>query len=134
MELFSLSADELLRSRGALAQVDGIPTHELADQKYDIEAMLQCCYAEEASYWAQEEGSRLCAKPFFFERVAILSRKAKDFAQEVAICERWVSIISDYKSQPMVKKKRAALAHKGPRSIAIIARLKVARAELKKHS
>lgn len=50
MELLSLSADELLKSRGAMPLVDGIPTHELADQKYDIEIMLQCCDAEEENY------------------------------------------------------------------------------------
>ena len=106
------------------AELDGTPTYELADQgKNDLQTMLDCCSAEVTSYWRQPEGERLCAAPYFFERAAILSRKAKDYAGEVQACESWKAIITDYKRQPMVKSRQAALVHKGPRSEAILARL-----------
>ncbi len=113
MELLSLSADELLKSRGAMPLVDGIPTHELADQKYDIEIMLQCCDAEEENYWRQPGGRRLCAAPYYFMRAAILHRKLKEYAEEIAICKRWKAIAANYASQAIVKSGRAAQNHKG---------------------
>ncbi|WP_025126482.1 hypothetical protein [Pseudomonas sp. PH1b] len=114
-------------------KVGETPTHDLAESgKHDPEIMKACCEAEAAGYWRQPEGTRICAAPYYFERLAILHRKAKDYASEIAICEQWKVIINDYKSQPMVKNGRAALVHKGPRSEAILARLKKARELLKK--
>lgn len=119
-----LTSEDLMRQMGILAQVGGKPTFELADSgKNDIEVMRLCCDSEESNYWQQAEGTRISAAPFYFERLAILSRKEKDYAQEIHTIERWKAIISDYKSQSMVKAGRAALVHKGPRSIAITARL-----------
>lgn len=94
--------------------------------------MLRRCEIEEASYWRQPKGERACAAPYFFERAAILLRKSKDFAGEIAICERWKAIADDYKKQPLVRAKQAALVHKGPRSAAILARLSKAKELLKK--
>lgn len=109
-------------------EVGGVPTYELAESgKNDLETMRACCEAESKSYWRQPEGSRLCAAPFYFERLAILCRRAKDYSGEVSICEQWKTIISDYKSQPVVIDGRAALVHEGSRSEAIISRLKKAR-------
>lgn len=114
-------------------EVNGIPAHELAETcKDDLEVMLACCLAEESSYWRQPEGERLCAAPFCFERAAILLRKAKEFSEEVSVCERWKAIANDYKRQPMVKARQAALVHKGPRSEAILARLTKAKELLRK--
>lgn len=129
-EPVSISVSQLL---GVDARVDGVPTHALAQSgKDDIVTMQLCCESEAATYWKQPEGHRLCAAPFYFERLAILHRKSGNYADEVAICEQWKVIIGDYKSQPMVKAKRAALVHKGPRSIAILARLPKAKELLRK--
>ncbi|WP_181295179.1 hypothetical protein [Pseudomonas sp. Q2-TVG4-2] len=108
--------------------VNGIPTYELAETgKHDLATMLACCAAEADSYWRQPEGERLCAAPYYFERAAILLRKSKDYSGEVAVCERWKAIANDYKRQPIVKARQAALAHEGPRAEAILARLKKAK-------
>lgn len=110
------------------AEVEGIPTYELAEPgKNDLKTMQACCEAESKNYWRQPEGSRLCAAPFYFERLAILCRRAKDYSGEVSICEQWKTIISDYKSQLIVLDGRAAQVHEGGRSEAIISRLKKAR-------
>lgn len=119
-----LTSEDLMRQTGILAQAGGKPTPELAESsKNDIDAMRLCCDAEELNYWSQVEGARICAAPFYFERVAILNRKNKDYTSEISVIDRWKAIIGDYKSQPMVRAGRAALVHKGPRSIAIAARL-----------
>lgn len=110
------------------AEIGGVPTYELAEPgKNDMEAMRACCEAESKIYWSRPEGSRLCAAPFYFERLAILCRRAKDYSGEVSICEQWKTIISDYKSQALVIDGKAALVHEGGRSEAIISRLKKAR-------
>jgi len=113
MTFFSVGSADLMRRNNALAEVDGIPTHELADQKYDIEVMLQCCDAEEENYWRQPGGRRLCAAPYYFMRAAILHRKLKEYAEEIAICKRWKAIAANYASQAIVKSGRAAQNHKG---------------------
>lgn len=114
---------------GIQAKVGSTPTYDLAhSERHDIAVMLECCDAEEANYWRQPAGDRLCAAPHYFERVAILCRKAKDYPAEIAICERWKAIAKDYGAQPMVKAGRAAKVHRGPRSVAILDRVKKARA------
>ncbi len=121
------------RERTMKPEVNGTPTYELAETgKHDLAAMLACCAAEADSYWRQPEGERLCAAPYYFERAAILLRKAKDYSGEIDICERWKAIANDYKRQPMVKARQAALAHKGPRAEAILERLKKAKELLRK--
>jgi hypothetical protein len=107
----TISAEQLLRTAGALAEVDGRPTYELADKKNDLKIMLKCCKAEERNYWQQPPGERLCAAPFYFQRAAILFRKQKDFEAEIAVCLRWVEMAEDYKEQPMVASGNAAQVH-----------------------
>lgn len=128
IDALSISSEDILRGAGAWASVDEKPTFAFAEtHKHDLRMMRRCCDAEESTYWSQPEGRRLCSAPFYFERAAILSHKAKDYAGEVSICERWERIISDYMAQSMVTERRAAMVHKGPRSIAILARLPKAR-------
>ena len=134
MSFSNMSSKDLMRKSNALAVVDGRPTHELADQKYDIDAMLQCCDAEDINYWGQQEGARLCAAPFYFERAAILLRRNKDYLGEIAICMRWKAITDDYKGQSIVKAKHAVLTHKGPHSIAILSRPAKAKELLRKQN
>lgn len=120
---------------GVQARVGDTPTYELASSnKHDLSVMLECCDAEEANYWRQPPGERLCAAPYCFQRVAILCRKAKDYRAEIAICERWKAIAKDYGAQPMVRAGRAAKNHKGPGAEDIINRMKKARALLAKSS
>lgn len=73
--------------------VDGKQTWELAaEKKHDIEYMKKCCDAELKTM----EATGLVASPYYFERVAILSRKKKDFRQEIQYCETYIRLIEDY--------------------------------------
>lgn len=116
---WSLKAEDALRQSRALAEVDGRPTSSLADRKDDLEAMLSCCDAEEATYWRQAPGSRISAAPLFFERAAIILSKRKQYTDVVTICDRWVAIADDYRNQPMVLNGSAARCHLGPRAQSI---------------
>ncbi|WP_242611439.1 hypothetical protein [Kerstersia gyiorum] len=109
---------------GLQANVDGVPTYKLASQKDSLEVMAACAEAEANTYWAQPLGERQCAAPFYFERAAILYRKAKQHDDEVRICESWIAIDEDFANQT------AALAGgtpSMPRSQAIHARIGKAR-------
>jgi len=132
---YSISAAGLLADQGMLAIVDGQPTHAYAKtHKHDVDMMLRCCKAEEDVYWAQEgDGPRLAPAPYYFERAAILSRKAHDYSGEVAICERWVAMAHDFKER-MAQNPETSIADvtKGPPSRGIFERLPKAQALLAK--
>ena len=102
--------------------VGGKQTWELADEKkHDIEYMKKCCDAELKTM----EAVGLVASPYYFERVAILSRKGKDYRQEIHYCETYIRLVEDY----YAKRGAAGIAdvRKGPRFQAILARIPKAR-------
>lgn len=73
--------------------VDGKQTWELAqDKKHDLEYMKKCCDAQLATLVKAD----LVPAPYFFERVAVLSRKDKNYDQEVAYCEKYIRVVEDY--------------------------------------
>ena len=123
-----------LRSQGALAEVDGQPTYALVHMKDDLAVMHACVDAETENYWRQQDGHRIAPAPFFFERVAILHRKSKNYEAEIAVCELWVALLEDYRSQGFVKRGSGAKVWLGPKSRKIIARLPKARELLKRQS
>lgn len=114
------TSGDLLVSGGLQAMVDGVPTYHLSNQKDNLDVMAKCAVAEIENYWNQTEGARLCAAPFFFERAAILYRKAKQHTDEVRICEAWVGIVDDYSQQDANK---YAQVHLGAKSQAILKRM-----------
>lgn len=93
----------------------------------DVDAMLRACTAVENEYWGKLSGFRLAPAPFYFLRAAILCRRHRDYAGEVAICERWVKLLHDYESQEEVKRGLAARLGEGASAKKIISRLGRAR-------
>ena len=107
--------------------VGGKQTWELADEKkHDIEYMKKCCDAELKTM----ETVGLVAAPYYFERVAILSRKTKNFRQEVHYCETYIRLVEDYYAKRATE--GIADVRKGPRFQAIYARIPKARELLAK--
>ena len=75
---------------GGVNLVDGKQTWELADEyKHDLPKMLECCQAELRT---MEQAGQIPA-PFYFERAAILLRKAKEYESEVKLIELYLSAI-----------------------------------------
>lgn len=73
--------------------VDGKQTWELAkDRKHDLDAMKKCCDAELSTY----KKTGLIPAPYYFERVAILSRKEKNYTQEIKYCEKYIKVAEEY--------------------------------------
>lgn len=98
--------------------VNGKQTWEHAEEKkHDIEYMKKCCDAELKTM----EKADLVPAPYYFERVAILSRKERDYQQEINYCENYINTVEMfYKTHDT---KGLADVRKGPRYKAIVKRL-----------
>ena len=108
--------------------VDGKQTWELAEEKkHDIEVMKRCCDAELKTM----NKADLVPAPYYFERVAILSRKEKNYKQEVYYCEQYIEKVEAFYSKNGTE--GIADVRKGPRYKAIVKRLPKARELRDKH-
>lgn len=98
--------------------VDGKQTWELAEvKKNDLEDMKRCCDAELKTM----DKAGLVPAPYYFERVAILSRKVKNYQQEIFYCEQYIEKVELFYSKNGTE--GAADVRKGPRFKAIVKRL-----------
>lgn len=77
---------------------DLIHTH-----KDDLETMINCCMQEEIEFVSTPDGKRRLPPAIFFQRVAILQRKQKNYQAEIDACERWLNIVAAYSSQAFVQ-------------------------------
>jgi hypothetical protein len=102
--------------------VNGKQTWELVDEKQnDLEVMKQCCDAELQTM----DKAGLVPAPYYFERVAILSRKKKNYQQEILYCELYIERVDMFYS--INGTDGVADVRKGPRFKAIVKRLPKAR-------
>lgn len=109
--------------------VDGKQTWEYAEDKiHDLHYMKKCCDAELKTI----DKAGLVPAPYYFERVAILYRKEKNYEQEVAYCEKYIETVEIYYQKNGTK--GIADVRKGPRFQAIVKRLPKAKELLAKQS
>jgi hypothetical protein len=107
--------------------VEGKQTWEYAEEKkHDLEYMKKCCDAELKSM----EKTGLVPAPYYFERVAILSRKEKNYQQEIEYCENYINAVKKFYKKH--GNKYGADVRKGPRYQAIVKRLPKAKELLAK--
>lgn len=112
------SGDYITQMAAGANLVDGKPTWQYAESdKDDLDAMLKCCEAELKTM----EVAKVVAAPFYFERAAILLRKAKQYDSEVKICERYINAVEQYYSNSA--KPHEADVRKGPRFLSIQKRI-----------
>ena len=116
------SGELIAEATGGANLVEGRQTWELAEEKkHDLEHMKRCCEAELQTM----EAAGIVAAPYYFERVAILSRKARNYQQEVHYCETYVRSVNEF----YARHGTAGMAdvRKGPRYKSIATRLEKAR-------
>lgn len=98
--------------------VDGKQTWELAeDKKHELSTMIKCCDAELATY----RKTGMVPAPFYFERVAILYRKQKNYSQELKYCEGYIDVVEEYYNKNNLSQNEGVKM--GPRYKAIVKRL-----------
>lgn len=121
------SGELITQLAGGKNLVDGKQVWDYAGtHKHDIECMKECCDAALKTM----EVTGFVAAPYYFERVAILSRKQKDYQQEIYYCENYINSV-----ECLYEKRGAediADVRKGPRYQAILKRLPKARELLSK--
>jgi hypothetical protein len=84
-KMFEANTDDFL--------IDGEDYVEKAEEKkHDIEYMKKCCDLE----LRKMEEKNQVPVPFYFERVAILSKKEKNYEQEVKYCEDYVNAVNQF--------------------------------------
>lgn len=80
------------------ANVNGVPTYELAEKgKHDLDLMLTCCEAEIKAF--ESNRGQLAPAPFYFERAMILLKKEKRWEELIEIAECYFKMIEEYKSK-----------------------------------
>lgn len=80
------SGDLITQCAGGSNLVDGLPTwHYAESKKNDLQFMLRCCEAEMLTM----QKADFVAAPYYFERAAILLRKAKEYEREILVCESY---------------------------------------------
>lgn len=85
------------------AKVDGKPVYEYAEShKNDLEMMKRCCDEEINNF----KKNMIAPAPFYFERVAILSNKIRDYKQETTYCELLLNALRDYNKFMISKGKK----------------------------
>ncbi|MCG7598890.1 hypothetical protein MHM84_03765 [Halomonas sp. McH1-25] len=129
-ERAGVSSVSIVEAMGKQSKVDGKPIYEYAEShKHDVDKMLECCRAVENMYWSHGE-MKLAPEPYYFERAAILSRKAKDYSGEVSVCERWIAMEDDFMAWRQGNQHRGVNISGSPRAKRIRERLPKAKAKL----
>lgn len=119
------SQDYITKAAGGANLVDGKPTwHFAKEKKDDLNYMTRCADAELATMKA----TGLPAAPYYFERVAILLRKNKQYGEELQYCERYIHLVEQFYAGQDTSKM--ADIRQGPRYKAITARVPRAKALL----
>lgn len=84
------SASKASARSGGSPRTSEVPQDNVTAQadKHDIDAMKQSCEMELKKRRSRND----VPAPYFFERAAILSRKIKDYQQEIDYCERYLKM------------------------------------------
>ncbi len=93
---------------------------------HDIDAMIRCCDME----LKKKRSPKDLPAPLVFERVAILSRKEKNYSQEITYCERYIKMTEVFYKKHGTE--GLTDVRKGARHRSIVERLPKARALLEK--
>lgn len=110
------------------ADVEGVPTYELAEQgKDDLDLMLTCCESEIKAF--KDNNEELAPAPFYFERATILLKKEKKWEELIKVAEQYFSAIEEYKKKA---KPYSAKVWLSPHQETIMKRLDLAYSRLKK--
>ena len=83
-------------SKYTQAQVEGVPTYELAEQsKHDLEVMLACCEAELKNF--HTNSWQLAPAPFYCDRATVLLSKMKRWTELIEVAEAYLCALDEYK-------------------------------------
>ncbi len=123
------SGELIAETTGGANLVDGKQTWEYAKKgKHDLLTMKKCCDAELKTM----NKTGLVPAPYYFERVAILSRKEKNYRQEIKYCELYIDTVEKFYQKNDAT--QMADVRKGPTYQSIVKRLQKAMDLMKKQN
>ena len=70
-------------------------TQSLLDDKDNIKTVVDCCRDE----IQKSVDTWIMPAPKYFEQVAVLSRKEKNYQNEIAICDMYIKLVKKYASE-----------------------------------
>ena len=70
-------------------------TQSLLDDTADINTVVNCCRDE----IQKSVDTGIMPAPKYFEQVAVLSRKEKNYQNEIAICDMYIKLVKKYASE-----------------------------------
>ena len=70
-------------------------THKALDEKTDIKIVVDCCREE----IQKSIDTGIMPAPKYFERAAVLSRKEKNYQNEIAICDMYIKLVKKYATE-----------------------------------
>ncbi len=70
-------------------------THKALDKKTDIKVVVDCCREE----IQKSIDTGIMPAPKYFERAAVLSRKEKNYQNEIAICDMYIKLVKKYATE-----------------------------------
>ena len=76
-------------------------THKTLDDKTDIKAVVDCCREE----IQKSIDTGIMPAPKYFEQAAVLSRKEKNYQNEIAICDMYIKLVKKYASENKISRQ-----------------------------
>lgn len=85
-----------LPSKFSQAQVEGVPTYELAEEsKNDLKVMMACAEAELKNFYTNS--GQLAPAPFYCDRATVLLSKMKKWTETIEVAEAYLCALNEYK-------------------------------------
>ena len=76
-------------------------TQTLLQNETNIDTVVECCREE----IQKSVDTGIMPAPKYFEQVAVLSRKEKNYENEIAICDMYIKLVKKYASENKISRQ-----------------------------
>ena len=76
-------------------------TQRLLQDETNIDTVVECCREE----IQKSVDTGIMPAPKYFEQVAVLSRKEKNYENEIAICDMYIKLVKKYASEHKISRQ-----------------------------
>jgi hypothetical protein len=76
-------------------------TYDLLNSETDIQSVVECCRDE----IQKSIDTGIMPAPKYFEQAAVLSRKEKNYENEIAICDMYIRLVKKYAAENKITRQ-----------------------------
>jgi hypothetical protein len=76
-------------------------TYDLLNSETDIQSVVECCRDE----IQKSKDTGIMPAPKYFEQAAVLSRKEKNYENEIAICDMYIKLVKRYAAENNISRQ-----------------------------